>query len=435
MHAAVLPVWGIEGGHCACPAGAACNEKPGKHPLGSLAPHGHLDATRDPAVVTKWWTLHPKANVGVRTDEGLAVIDLDGAAGALSWDELRAGRDSVDTVVAQTGGDGRHLYFTAPPFPKGRRVALWPGLDLRADGGYVVAPPSMHISGKQYVFEASSTPVRVPIAPMPDWLHEAFCARILELSKTKSKPAGKAAAPARPLSPHGERNAYLTSCAGRLRRQGQDAASILKHLQLHYDLDCAHEPPMGAEELKAIAASVGKYPAGADDPADAGKAKKGPKQADVLVELATAGAELFHDEGTPYAVLAMADHKETWRVSSTSFRQWLSGKYFERTGGVPSREAITDALCVLEGRALFNSPEAKTFLRLGGAGEAIYLDLGNEAWEVVEITGAGWRVTKECPIRFRRTRGMRPLPTPARGGQGTEPGRPTWVHSSIARQP
>jgi hypothetical protein len=77
---------------------------------------------------------------------------------------------------------------------------------------------------------------------------------------------------------------------------------------------------------------------------------------------------------------------------------------------------VQDALGVLEGEALFDGLELGVYTRLAEHDGAIYLDLANDAWEVVEITATGWRVVSESPVKFRRTRGMLPLPYPTRGG-------------------
>lgn len=78
-----------------------------------------------------------------------------------------------ETVECLTGGGGRHVYLEWPGFEvRCSNNALGPGLDLKADGGYTLAPPSVHPSGRRYEWEISSHPDEVPVAPMPDWLLE-----------------------------------------------------------------------------------------------------------------------------------------------------------------------------------------------------------------------------------------------------------------------
>lgn len=77
---------------------------------------------------------------------------------------------------------------------------------------------------------------------------------------------------------------------------------------------------------------------------------------------------------------------------------------------------MQDALALLEAKAQFDSPACQIFTRVAPCGDAIYIDLCNDRWEAVEITSKGWNVVQNPPVRFRRSRGMQPLPDPARDG-------------------
>jgi len=155
---------------------------------------------------------------------------------------------------------------------------------------------------------------------------------------------------------------------------------------------------------------------------------KRPTQADAIVgmlleevgDLATdvaAAVELFHDpSGDAYATLPVADHRETHPLRSKAFRHWLARRFHERTGKTPNAQALVDATNVLAGKAIFDGPEHAVFTRLAELNGAIYLDLCDERWRVVAIDTTGWRVLDEAPVRFRRTRGMLPLPIPTAGG-------------------
>lgn len=143
---------------------------------------------------------------------------------------------------------------------------------------------------------------------------------------------------------------------------------------------------------------------------------RGPKQADLLIELAQE-AELFHSpDATAFADLVVNGHRETWPVRTKGFRRWLARRFFEATGGAPNSEALQSALNVIEAKAHFDGPEREVHIRIGGLGDKLYLDLGDEAWRAVEIDSDGWRVVDEPPVRFRRAAGMQALPTPLPGG-------------------
>lgn len=167
---AVFPVWPPtpEGG-CTC-GDPDCTDQ-GKHPVGVLAPHGLRDATTDPATITRWWSRQPEANIGVAAGKsGLCVIDIDvrdDIDGFATWQTLKA-RHGIDdeTVTAITGGGGWHLFYTAPA-DLHPRAKLGPGIDIKANGGYVVLPPSRHLSGSSYLFDPEHDLAHHQVLPLP----------------------------------------------------------------------------------------------------------------------------------------------------------------------------------------------------------------------------------------------------------------------------
>ena len=143
---------------------------------------------------------------------------------------------------------------------------------------------------------------------------------------------------------------------------------------------------------------------------------RGPKQADILVDLAQSAA-LFHtSDGTSFADININDHRETWPIRSKGFRRWIARLFYEATQGAPSSEALQSALNVIEARAHFDGPERKIYIRVGGLEGRLYLDLCDATWRAVEIDVTGWRVIDNPPVRFRRAAGMQPLPMPVQGG-------------------
>jgi hypothetical protein len=151
------------------------------------------------------------------------------------------------------------------------------------------------------------------------------------------------------------------------------------------------------------------------------KAKSGgtrPSQAQLLVALAE-GDELFHSEqgDVGYATISVKDHRETWPLRSTGYRRHLVRRFYAVYKKPPGAQALTDALGVLESKAQFDGPQQSVVLRVGGDGDTVvYLDLANDRWEAVEITAIGWRVVGDPPVKFRRSRGMLPVPHPVPGG-------------------
>jgi hypothetical protein len=141
-------------------------------------------------------------------------------------------------------------------------------------------------------------------------------------------------------------------------------------------------------------------------------------QATQLVELA-AVAELWHTPGADseaWATMDVDGHREHCPLKAKRFRRWLAERYYAEEETSPNSQALQDALTVLEGKALFRGKEHPVYTRLAGHDGRIYLDVGDDAWRAIEITAQGWRVIADPPVRFRRARGMLPLPIPMAGG-------------------
>jgi hypothetical protein len=145
---------------------------------------------------------------------------------------------------------------------------------------------------------------------------------------------------------------------------------------------------------------------------------KRPKQADVLIELASA-ATLFRTpapDRDAFADIAVDGHRETYRVRGQAFRLWLRHRYFEKTKSGVNSDALQVAVETIAAKAMFQGAEQEVHVRIAELAGATYLDLGDPAWRAVRITKDGWSIVASPPVRFLRSPSMRPLPTPAQGG-------------------
>jgi hypothetical protein len=247
----VVPVHALTAvGRCTC--GAAACPSPAKHPRPS---HGFLDATTDAGTIGSWSRRWPNSNVGIVTGprSGLLVIDVDprhGGGEALAALEREHGQ-LPETVEAVTGSGGRHIVFAYPAQHVIRNSAgrLGRGLDVRGDGGYIVAPPSVHVLGRPYRWLAARGPEHVALADAPVWLLARLAA--WKSGGGPALPAGDGAIP------EGTRNSTLASLAGAMRRHGASAGAILAALRQE-NRRC--RPPLSDVEVRTIAASIGRYP-------------------------------------------------------------------------------------------------------------------------------------------------------------------------------
>ena len=167
------PVPTAEGLACSC--GKACGNE-AKHPR---TPNGLLDATSDQGQIAAWWARWPNANIGIRTGITFDLLDIDGQAGRESMAQLVADIGeplSIAVVTSGREGGGTHHYVEPAglkALAQGKTAPL--GIDVKGDGGYVVAPPSQHITGRRYAW-ASPIGTITGTVPWPDF-HAALRAR------------------------------------------------------------------------------------------------------------------------------------------------------------------------------------------------------------------------------------------------------------------
>ncbi len=234
-------------------AGCSCNKPScsaiGKHPV---IRGGFNASSLDPKKIRAWWGKHPQANIGIATGRvsNLLVIDVDfGNGGDASFDALleNAGQLWPETLSATTG-NGVHYYFRLPDAEvQSSAGLLGRGIDVRAERGCVVAPPSLHRCGRSYAFVEAGQ----PILRAPDWL----------MSRIQgSSPCDLALTHGAAHVPLGSRNDELTRYAGKLRATGHDWERIYELLLDHNDVNCS--PPLAHSEVLAISRSVAKYPKG-----------------------------------------------------------------------------------------------------------------------------------------------------------------------------
>src|SRR5262249_26977881 len=106
-----------------------------------------------------------------------------------------------------------------------------------------------------------------------------------------------------------------------------------------------------------------------------------------------------------------------WPLRSIGFKRWLARLFYNSCGKAPGGQAVADAVNVLEGQAQFEAPEFPVHVRLAEHQGRIYLDLADASWSAVEVGPDGWRVVAPPPVKFRRPRGLAPLPVPEPGGR------------------
>jgi len=248
----VLPLYGVdENGRCEC--GKADCQNPGKHPR---TRNGVKDATTHEATIQGWWQQWPTANVGIATGahSGIIVLDIDprhGGSESLRILEGQYGR-LPKTPRATSGGGGEHFYLKHPgvgfTVRNTSRLGHLPGVDLKGDGGYIVAPPSLHVSGNRYQWRRSAHPDLIDLTEAPAWLLELASLPRADESAKEESPTRKWAKLLEGV-PYGQRHDTAVRIAGYYVGIGREPEEIQAML-LGFASEC--DPPHDPEDIKSI---------------------------------------------------------------------------------------------------------------------------------------------------------------------------------------
>jgi hypothetical protein len=215
-------------------------------------PLGVLDATTDPTAIDTWWQKSPDYNVAVATGapSGIFVVDIDGLEAETELRKLEAEHAPLPTTVETITSRGRHIWLRMPDAAlRNSAGKIAPHVDVRATGGYILCPPSLHPSGKRYAWSVDSANA---IAEAPPWL----LAKVVE-------PAGGNGAATAPSEwvklategvIEGARNDSVTRLTGHLLRRYVDPRVTLELIRVWNAMRC--RPPLDDREVEGIVNSI-----------------------------------------------------------------------------------------------------------------------------------------------------------------------------------
>jgi hypothetical protein len=191
-----------------------------------LIPNWQNEATTDEAKIREWWTRWPNANIGIVTgryrDGYFCVLDFDPRNGGDWWDDV--GEDILPrTWVVHTPSGGRHYYYKTPELL--RCAKLRDGVDLKADGGYVVSPPSDLFDDEgnfvgDYGFQVGNMPKDMEMAESAQWVLDELHGKRRGGAWGGKEGGSLALWRMPPPIPKGTRHNYLVSLAGVLWAAG-----------------------------------------------------------------------------------------------------------------------------------------------------------------------------------------------------------------------
>lgn len=213
--------------------------------------NGLKDATTDLDIIRQWWRQEPQFNLAIATGavSGIFVLDVDNLDAEVELRRLEAEHTGLPSTVEVITSRGRHVYFRTPEVTiRNSASKIAPGIDVRGEGGYVLAPPSIHPSGRRYEWSVDCS----ALADAPAWL----------VAKV-SQPANGATPPLPPErwrelvvtgAVEGTRDCTVAKLAGHLLRRRIDPFVALELLQSWNATKCL--PPLPASDIERIVASV-----------------------------------------------------------------------------------------------------------------------------------------------------------------------------------
>lgn len=242
----------------------------GKRPA---TPHGVNDWSADPEQVRRWWTERPDANIGIacgQPSHGLLVLDFDvdeerdkdGIATLSEWERTRA--ELPETAVAITGGGGMHYLYRTDRTGIRPSVNQELGVDVRSDGSYIVAPPSVHPdTGRRYEWQdpPDETPIASADANVYDFLDHVQRNGGHDEAKKEN---GKFKLPE--TIEKGGRDNILFRYAAHLRSIGRSDEEIYNAVAGANVMRC--KPPLPARDVERIAKSACRYERGGGETSD-----------------------------------------------------------------------------------------------------------------------------------------------------------------------
>lgn len=227
-----------------------------------LTANGFKDATTDPAKIEEWWTIHPNANIGLATGQisgGLVAIDMD-----IDKDKDKNGYHSFkewcdenflilpDSWLSITGRGGYHLFYKSL-FPVKSRIGWLEDVDIRADGGYVVAPPSIHPNGTRYEWEQD--PDDYNLITSDDTDVEFVLNSVLVSGKSQNEPLKVP-----DVIPEGHRDEIMFKLACKYQAMGMSDSEMMAALTVANAERC--KPPLSDKEIRQKVKQAQKYQKG-----------------------------------------------------------------------------------------------------------------------------------------------------------------------------
>lgn len=333
--------------------------------------------------IVNWIRKYPEMNIGIVTGEisGITVVDID-------KEDIPAGFSPTWTVKTSKG---HHLYYQYDPEVKtGTNSELQ--IDIRSDGGYVVAPESTHPSGVIYEWTIN-----------PDFGELATLSETeLQILKTEESKSTWRDRMHQPIE-RGGRDEALTSICGGLMNEYRDNLHFARQELSRVNIErCI--PPLDIMQVEKIWNSI--YPKHKKSIQEEKDNHSKSSHADKLINLLSKreDIEYFTDQkNEPYIKFINNDIVIYYSIFSRKIDGWLRQAFHNKYGRVISGTSLSDVKGALAGKAEFDGEQLKLSPRVALHNNSYWYDLSDDGMRAIRIDENGWEVVNHPPILFARS--------------------------------
>lgn len=355
--------------------------------------------------LNKWFNGNKLHNIGIATGSisGIDVVDLDSEK-AIEFAENNFHLPIFRVKTAR----GWHLYFKHREGVKNfQKRENFPDIDLRGEGGYVVAPPSIHPSGSQYSWFIDDLMANTELHPLPDIFASKSSTKKLSIDEIEQG------------VPEGMRNATMARYVGLLIRKGFNRDQCLNRCM---ETNKRNTPPLEEKEVaKTVASIFARHEKEASENIQPEQsAGQGDEEHVSLVSLLTTDKFTYcHDQlKDAHVRFCTKDGHEVHPVNSKRFQSYIQNVGYATLARPIKKSEMTETLQVLSSKALFDGELYELSYRATCHNGAVWVDLGDNTWRAIRVTAEGWSIAEspDVPILFRRFPHMKPLPLPTIDG-------------------
>lgn len=367
-------------------------------------------------------------NIGLllgRPSGNLVDVDID-APEALTLAD--AFLPTTGMIHGRPGNPRSHLWYRPSEAIPPKKFSAPDGsclIEIRSTGQQTVVPPSVHPSGEVVAWASDGIPA-------------AISAEILQAATAET---AAAALLVREYPNSGSRQDFWLAFCGAALRNGRDIDWLTQFIHTVTaavgDEECgkrvgvarrtmetlqAGRPVTGYRRLvelvgEGVARKLAEWLGFGRPPTNRKAGAQNPASSDLnrveeLIDVAGQGSLFHSEENEAFIALPGKQRQEVLPVKSPAFKGWLTRAARERLGHIPRDVALREAIDLLSIEGQYYRPRRDVFLRVANIGTTLYVDLANEARQIVEVTAEGWRLADACPAAFHRPPSMRALPVP-----------------------